>query len=126
MISLDLTARKVIMASMLYYGLDESLLPDGDFDDYCKRLVDEWDNLDRQRKFCLGTPEQLAASGFHIRVSMAAEMGAVSWLIREGRYDLKGPRKIFRTLEPRASKTVGRWLPCNAYQWGARDDYPPS
>lgn len=125
MISLDLTARKVIMSSMLYYGLDEPILSDGEFDEYCKRLAKEWDNLDNQRQFCLGSPEKISTSGFHVKVSMAAEMGAISWLITEGRYDVKGPRKIFRTLEPKHSKVVGRWLPCNAYQWGERDDYPP-
>jgi hypothetical protein len=75
-ISLDLAARRVVMASMAYYGLDESLISDEEFDALCHRCADHWDDLSRQRKFALGSAEKIRTSGYHVRVSSIAENGA--------------------------------------------------
>jgi len=79
-ISLDLTARRVVCASMLYYGLDQSVMSDAEFDEACKRLAAEFDQLGPIRQWQLDSAEAIAASGFKIKVTVAAANAAVSWL----------------------------------------------
>lgn len=84
-LSTEAVARKAICASIAYYGLDESLVPDHTFDAWCQRLHDEWDDLSRVTQWKLGDPHSISASGFHIRVS-TLDLGAVAtWLRLEGR-----------------------------------------
>ncbi len=120
LISLDLAARRVVMASMLYYGLDVSMMSDGEFDALCKRLSDNWKDLSPQRRFALGSAEKIRASGYHVRVSTIAQDAAINWMIQNGIY-VPGTRKVYQTQHPKFSKTIGHWLPCTAYQWGPAD-----
>ena len=78
--SLDLTARKVVMASLLYYGLDETIVPDPEFDAWCIKLYRLWFRLDPFRQWQLGTRDQIKATGFHVKVTHAAVGGAIAWL----------------------------------------------
>ncbi|WPM81348.1 hypothetical protein R5W60_06650 [Brucella pseudintermedia] len=117
-ISLDFAARKVIMASMLYYGLEESVLSDHEFDALSCRVADNWEELAPQRKFCLGSAASIRTSGFHVRVSTIAECAAISWLKALGRYDPDGNRRIFSTAPQKYSKVVGHWRPASAFMWG--------
>ncbi|TCV62336.1 hypothetical protein EDE09_124101 [Neorhizobium sp. S3-V5DH] len=119
MIALDLAARRVVMASMAYYGLDESLLSDGEFDELCRFCADNWKDLSPERKFALGSPDKIRTSGFHVRVSTQAEHGCAQWLMKQGRY----PQHLIiqPTMQQRFSKVIGHWRPCNAYLWGPRD-----
>lgn len=117
MISLDLAARRVVMLSMLYYGLDVSLLPDTEFDLMCKRLSDEWDELDPFRQWQLVNRDDIRASGFHTKVTPAAAYGAISWAKSLGH--LQG-LEVCQTQDwiespyPGPSPTI-RWLPTNAF-----------
>ncbi|MGN6548395.1 MAG: DNA ligase LigA-related protein [Pararhizobium sp.] len=113
-LSLDLTARRVVMASMIYYSLDEAVLSDGAFDAYCKRCATEWKALHPDRQFALGSAAKIATSGFHVRVSSLCEAGALGWLEAEGL--LRG-RRVVRTERQTVSKQVGRWTPCTGYRW---------
>ena len=78
--SLDLTARKVIMASLLYYGLDQPIVSDQEYDDCCIRLYRLWFRLDPFRQWQLGTREQIKTTGYHVKVTKAAVGGSVAWL----------------------------------------------
>lgn len=78
--ALDLTARQVIVASILYYAADETFAPDCDFDNACLRLADQWPQLSPIIKWQLGSAEEIAASGFHIKVTAASVGGAISVL----------------------------------------------
>ena len=60
------------MASVLYYGLDVSLMPDAEYDQLSKRLAAEWDDLSPIRKWMLGSAAEIAASGFHVNATEAA------------------------------------------------------
>ncbi|MBT1154431.1 hypothetical protein J1C56_02380 [Aminobacter anthyllidis] len=68
------------MASMLYYGLAETTVSDGEFDEWCKRLAAEWDDLEPIRQWQLGSPAEIAASGFQIKVTTAAAEAAIRHL----------------------------------------------
>lgn len=68
------------MASFLYYSLDKSIIPDSEFDAMCKRLSDNWDDLDRLRQWQLGSAKEIRASGYHVKVTHATIGGALSWL----------------------------------------------
>jgi len=87
--SLDLIARKVLAASLIYYGLDESVVDDSQFDAWCKKLAKQWHKLDEFRQWQLGSAESIRTSGFHVKCTMATLGGAIAWLNEQGK--LKAP-----------------------------------
>ena len=40
-----------LMSSYLYYELDKSVLTDSQFDYLCKKILDNWDNINRDAEF---------------------------------------------------------------------------
>ena len=76
---IDLAARRIVMASYLYYRRDKSIITDADFDAYCKLVADNWDKLKPLRQWQLGSAEDIRASGYMVRVTVAAEDGAYAW-----------------------------------------------
>lgn len=65
----DLAARRVVVHSFLYYGLDTSLIEDSEFDNLCKIAADGWDQLDPARKKQLGSAAKIRTSGYHCKIS---------------------------------------------------------
>lgn len=63
----DLAARKVIVASYMYYMFDAPPLSDGEYDALCKIVADNWDQLDPVRQWQLGSADEIRASGFGIK-----------------------------------------------------------
>ncbi|WP_316207347.1 DNA ligase LigA-related protein [Bradyrhizobium sp. SZCCHNR3118] len=78
--SLDLCARQIVIASLLYYRHDQSFMSDGEFDKMCQRVSKEWSKLSPLRKFMLGSAEAIRASGFHVKVTVMAEDSAYGWM----------------------------------------------
>jgi hypothetical protein len=78
--SLDLCARQIVVASLLYYRHDHSFMSDHAFDDMCQRVAGAWGGLDPVRKFMLGSPGEIRASGYHVKVTMFAENAAYAWM----------------------------------------------
>jgi hypothetical protein len=81
---LELIARRVIATSIAYYGLDVSLVEDTEFDQWCKRLHDEWDDLQEATQWKLGTPEEVRASGYHIKIRQRDLLGTRAWVREKG------------------------------------------
>lgn len=77
---LDLWARQAVVASLLYYRHDHSFMSDETFDAMCKRIADAWDQLSPIRKFMLGSAGEIRSSGFGVKVTVAAENAAYSWM----------------------------------------------
>jgi len=90
--SLDLQARKIIMASYLYYERNISLLTDAEFDQLCVVVAGEleWldamdmaggapDSIDPVRCIQLGSADELRTSGYHIKVTQLSVSGACAW-----------------------------------------------
>ena len=86
---IDLTARKVVMASMLYYGLDESVVADEEYDGWCLRLHKLWLRLDPFRQWQLGSRDEIKGTGFHVKVTMAAANAAIDWAKPKGNVRIK-------------------------------------
>lgn len=78
--SISLVSRLVILSSIAYYGLDTPLVTDAVFDAWCKRIHDEWDDLDPLTQWKLGDPQSIHNSGFHIKCSDADLGGLTAWL----------------------------------------------
>lgn len=69
-------------------------MSDGEFDENCKRLLAEWDALSPLRQWQLGSPEELAASGFHIKATSASVYATAAWL--DLPYQLSLPQKDWK------------------------------
>ena len=106
----DLAARRVICASMAYYGLDTSLMPDSEYDGLCQFVAEFWDELEPDRQWALCSPEQIRTSGYHVKVSSQAQMATVSALGAQGLFK----SKIYWTEEPQGNRN---WVPCHAFRW---------
>jgi len=78
--SLDLCARQIVVASLLYYRHDHSFMSDHDFDHMCRRVAGAWSGLSPLRQFMLGDPDSIRASGYHVKVTRFAEDAAYSWM----------------------------------------------
>lgn len=78
-ISLDLAARRVVMASLLYYGLNIPMMPDGDYDALAARVAEEHALLTPLRQWMVGKPEEIAASGMQCNVTSQAVSAAIAW-----------------------------------------------
>jgi hypothetical protein len=76
---LDLVARRVIMSAFLYYGINAPVASDAEFDAWCARLVTEWDRLDPLRRWQLEPRVDLAATGMHVKITVAAAHAACAW-----------------------------------------------
>jgi hypothetical protein len=79
--SLDLSARRVTLASILYYSADHNYVTDGQFDELCAELAEEFEFLSPFRQWQLGSAEEIASSGFHIKATWWA-VGAANAVLR--------------------------------------------
>lgn len=115
--SLDLCARKVIMSAFLYYSLDAPKLSDAEFDALCKRCIEEWDQLSPLRQFQLGSKEDLATTGYHIKITYAGVYGALDWVGVKGRVEFHVPPK------KKNVKGCGRvrWWNVGDFKWAGKE-----
>jgi len=75
----DWMARRIVVASLLYYRHDVAMMPDGDFDKLCQRCADNWVWLSPLRKFMLVSASDIRSTGQGVRVTTAVEGGALAW-----------------------------------------------
>lgn len=84
-----------MVASYLYYVLDESMFSDCDYDLLCKRLADEWDSFEHQHKHFVTKEDMEAGSGFAIptlKYPLIVRQAALAWLDennQQSRYAVK-------------------------------------
>lgn len=93
---------------MLYYGLDTPVLSDADYEADCKRVIAEWASLTPIRKWQLGSPTDLAATGFHIKATTLAVYAAVKWAA----IPFITPTEPWRF----SKKHQVYWLPCGSFR----------
>lgn len=109
-------ARKVLMSSFLYYSLDVIAVSDETYDGWCRRLAKEWDKLDRIRQWQLGSPEEILASSYHVKVTYSTIGGALSWMTSLG---TPINRPIHYAQEPKRSRRYGvDYWPATAFAFG--------
>lgn len=114
MISNDLVVRQVLMASLLYYGLDESMFPDSEFDSRCVHLARNFDTLSKQHQWQLGSADAISTSGFKVKVSLMTACAAASWL-----QEVRGV-KVLPVLSPAkdwefTKRFQFQWLPASDF-----------
>lgn len=76
-----------MMFSYLYYVLDLATVPDQYYDQLCKRMKDNWDDLEHPHKehACIG--DMIAGSGFAIRDYPERVKGAAIFWLKHNRSD---------------------------------------
>lgn len=78
-VGLDLMARRIVMASYLYYRHDISIMSDNDFDAMCLSTASQWNSLAPFRQWQLGSRQEIKSSGFHVKMTHLAESAAWLW-----------------------------------------------
>lgn len=74
----DYIARTIIVQAYLYYVLDAPTMSDGEWDKRAKYVADNWDELHPDRKWALGSPDAIRATGHHIKFSSHAAGAALN------------------------------------------------
>jgi hypothetical protein len=103
--SLDLWARQIVVASLLYYRHDHSFMSDHEFDHICQRVAGAWSGLTPARQFMLGSPGEIRASGYHVKVTTMAEGAAYSWM----RTNRVSPSQVGPITKWNFNDLVGHW-----------------
>lgn len=78
----DLAARRVLMSALLYYECSTNVLSDAEYDELSRLVADRWSDLTPFRQWQLGSPEEIRASGHHVKITVLVEHGARSWHLR--------------------------------------------
>lgn len=76
--NVDWVGRKIIVASFLYYMLDEPCMSDAQYDRMSTFVADYWDELLPDRKWCMRDPEETRSSGAHFRFTSLAACAALN------------------------------------------------
>lgn len=89
---LDFKAKWVLMGALSYYSLDTPVINDGVFDNYTKECVARWDSLSPARQWLLGSQEELASSGYHVKVTWAI-VHSLQHALKLNFFYIKEPRR---------------------------------
>lgn len=99
--SIDLSARRLLMASLAYYGLDQPFMTDAAYDELSREVAAGWKGLGEARRFMLGSAEEVLTSGNFFKITMACAAATATLL---------GTRLVPST-KWKSAKLIGRWLP---------------
>lgn len=113
----DFKARQCVMASMLYYGLDVSFMPDTEYDKCATFVAEHWKLLTPLRQWMVGKPEDITTSGFRVKVTLLAANASVEWMILH-KIPMPSKPPITITRPWRHDKRQGlRYLHTNEFSW---------
>lgn len=76
---LERKARRIIVASVLYYSFNLSPISDGEFDRLCVEVAAGWEDLHPLRRWQLGSAGEIKASGFTVKTTYLT----LAWAIGE-------------------------------------------
>ncbi len=68
------------MSSYLYYHADAQVLSDADYNEICKRLLFEWDNISHPHKKLITRSDLEAGTGYAIKYTNMIKGAAMAWL----------------------------------------------
>ena len=68
-----------LMSSYLYYECDKNVLTDSQFDYLCKKILDNWDNIDHMHKHLLDKETLKAGSGYGIKYTNLIMSASLDW-----------------------------------------------
>jgi hypothetical protein len=75
----DLAARRVLMSCYLYYVLDVQVWDDAAYDAAVKMIVEWWGEIESIRRWQMRAPEDIAATGHHVRLTRLTCGAAIAW-----------------------------------------------
>lgn len=78
----DLAARKILMASHLYYDHSLSIMTDAEYDEMSRYVAENYDLLDPVRMWQLEGPEELRDTGQGFKFTTQAVYAAHHWWAR--------------------------------------------
>ena len=68
-----------LMSCYLYYECDKSVLSDAQFDDLCKKLLDNWDSITHMHKHLISKDALKAGSGYDITYTSMIKNASLNW-----------------------------------------------
>ena len=68
-----------LMSSYLYYELDKNVLTDSQFDYLCKKILDNWDNINHMHKHLIDKDNLKAGSGYGLEYTNLIKGAALNW-----------------------------------------------
>lgn len=63
-----------LMSSYMYYINDVNMFKDWEYDDICKKLYDEWDNVEHRHKHLIDKDSLKAGTGYYLKEADYPEM----------------------------------------------------
>jgi hypothetical protein len=75
----SLGARRLIMASYLYYRRHSPIMSDGIYDQLALGVAKRYDRLDDFLKWQLGSPDEIVTTGSHFKITKQGESAATAW-----------------------------------------------
>ncbi len=66
-----------LMLSYLYYEENESIVDDIEYDTICKRLYNEWDNIEHHHKHLVDRSSLAAGTGYHMKYNGRIKHAAI-------------------------------------------------
>ena len=82
-----------LMYSYLYYEKNKSIVTDDEYDMICKRLYDEWNDVEHYHKHLVDRDSLLAGTGYHIQFNERIKGGAMA-LMRVKKKPKRRKKKI--------------------------------
>lgn len=71
------------MSCFLYYRCASPVLTDGEYDALVEEAASGWKHLEPIRKWQLGSPDAIRATGYHVKITGLAMSAALDWHLRE-------------------------------------------
>lgn len=66
-LSINLSVPWYLILSCAYYTFDETLVPDTDFDNLCKLMLEKYDQIEHQHKHLVSRESLSAGTGFDVK-----------------------------------------------------------
>ena len=68
-----------LMSSYLYYELDKNVLSDSQFDYLCKKILDNWDNINHMHKHLIDKDNLKSGSGYGLEYTNLIKGASLNW-----------------------------------------------
>lgn len=79
LLTVERSARWLVMSAYLYYERSCNKISDGDYDKLSNFVADNWDELSDQMKWQLNSPSDIRATGNGIKITQMGESAAITW-----------------------------------------------
>jgi len=67
------------MSAFLYYDCAAPVLSDAEYDSLSLDVIMGWDRISPTLQFCLGSPDEIAATGYGVKITRRLHYAALAW-----------------------------------------------